>query len=94
VHSIRLSPLYSAAGLDIDCDGGNNDDLPEQDPEISEASQDPSGNAIIFNFNIMQYDYSSDACTNCDAPPGAVENVRSVPTGPAVKTVSFSCGEN
>jgi len=84
----------TAAGLDIDCDGGNNDDLPEQDPVITETSQTPSGNAITFQYSITTYGYSWDDCTNCDAPPGAVENVQSVPMGPSVKTVSFSCGEN
>jgi hypothetical protein len=84
----------TAAGLDIDCDGGNNDDIPEQYPVIEETGQTAGSNSVTFSWQITQYGYTADDCDNCDAPPGAVENPRYQTTSPgiAIYQKAFSCG--
>jgi len=85
----------TAAGLDLDCDGGNNDDLPEEYPVITETGQTSGSNSVTFSWQITQYGYSWDDCTSCDAPPGAVENVhfQTANPGTAIYQKAFSCGE-
>jgi hypothetical protein len=85
----------TAAGLDIDCEGGNNDDIPEQYPIITQTGETSGSNSVTFSWQITQYGYSWDDCTSCDAPPGAVENVHFQTTSPgtAIYQKAFSCGE-
>ena len=84
------------AGLDLDCDGGNNDDLPEEDPVIQETSQAPSGSsAVTFEFKITQYGYASEVCAD-SCPPGGVEDVHFQTTSPGTAKYqnTFSCGDH
>jgi hypothetical protein len=99
-----ISGDLTAAGLDIDCEDDNNDDLPEQNAEITKTGQTSGSNSVTYDFTITQYGYNWDDCDedSCPPPPaGAVEDVEQCTTsggnctspGPATAQKTFSCGD-
>jgi len=82
--------------LDIDCEGGNNDDPPAQNPTITPASQTSGSGSVTFTFNVQQYDYSWDICdqnTCPPPPPDGVENVQVTKQALQKPQFTFQCGK-
>jgi hypothetical protein len=77
-----------------DCDGGTNDDIPEQDAQIADSSQTLSGNVMTFNFQISNYNYQANQCDICSTYFDNYENPGV--TSPSYTTASLtqSCGSN